>query len=54
MRNEVDAVKDCWTELDPRIEFILILDHREMDRFNIRFTFRSIRLYFKFKRFLYG
>lgn len=26
-------------ELDPRIEFILILDHREMDRFNIRFTF---------------
>lgn len=41
-------------ELDPRIEFILILDHREMDRFNIRFTFRSIRLYLKFERFSYG
>lgn len=25
-------------ELNPRIEFILILDHREMDRFNIRFV----------------
>lgn len=41
-------------ELNPRIEFILILDHREMDRFNIRFTFRSIRFYLKFERFLYG
>lgn len=51
MRDEVDAVKDCCRA---RIEFILILDHREMDRFNIRFTFRSIRFYFKFERFLYG